>query len=499
MSAATVDAASASAPSAVGDSGNDGAKQARNISRDGFPVASMAYYDLLGVTASCSDLELKKAYRKAAIKNHPDKGGDEETFKMIGEAYRVLSDSNARADYDKHGKEKPKDEVGLKEATEMFGNLFGGERFIDIIGEISLIKDMGKASEIMMTDEEREELERQMREEAAKNNSSADSPAQQQAVEAEAEAKPAAAAAEQPRAAAGKASGGTTAAATDTSMPPSEAADKRKAGAAAKLTPEQKTKLEAFEKEKEAAQEKRIADLTEKLIARIRPFVEARRLGDAADEEIQLFEKRMREEAEDLKLESFGVELLHAIGGIYMSKASSWLKTHSKSNILGVPGFFSRLQEKGKVMKEGWNLLGSAVSAQMSMEDMAKRQEKGNLSEEELAQLEQEMSGKMLLVTWRGTKWEVSTVLRKVVSNVLNDKSVDKKALLNRARAIAFLGAIYSQVKPDDADDERRELERLVANAASKKKDKNKKDKKARGEPTVAKAAAPSSEASVAE
>ena len=42
--------------------------------------------------------------------------------------------------------------------------MFGGERFVDLIGEISLIKDFGRASEIMMTDEEREEMERQMNE-----------------------------------------------------------------------------------------------------------------------------------------------------------------------------------------------------------------------------------------------------------------------------------------------------------------------------------------------
>lgn len=64
----------------------------------------MEYYDLLGVAGDVTDLDLKKAYRKAAIKNHPDKGGDEEKFKMIGEAYRVLSDNNLRADYDRHGK-----------------------------------------------------------------------------------------------------------------------------------------------------------------------------------------------------------------------------------------------------------------------------------------------------------------------------------------------------------------------------------------------------------
>jgi DnaJ-class molecular chaperone len=76
----------------------------RNISRDGDKIADMEYYDLLGVPGNVTDLDLKKAYRKAAIKNHPDKGGDEEVFKVIGEAYRVLSDNNLRADYDKHGK-----------------------------------------------------------------------------------------------------------------------------------------------------------------------------------------------------------------------------------------------------------------------------------------------------------------------------------------------------------------------------------------------------------
>ena len=64
----------------------------------------MEYYELLGVRGDATELDLKKAYRKAAIRNHPDKGGDEEKFKMIGEAYRVLRDSNLRADYDRYGK-----------------------------------------------------------------------------------------------------------------------------------------------------------------------------------------------------------------------------------------------------------------------------------------------------------------------------------------------------------------------------------------------------------
>ncbi|KAN0061780.1 DnaJ-like protein [Thecaphora frezii] len=430
-----------------------------NISRDGQKIADMEYYDLLGVAGDASDIELKKAYRKAAIKNHPDKGGDEETFKMIGEAYRVLSDNHLRADYDKYGKKKPTDEVGLKEATDMFGSLFGGERFVDLIGEISLIKDFSKASEIMMTDEEREELEKQMKAENQKGNES---------VEATPSASSASEGADAAAAAAAAAPGATEASVA-------EARKKEEAKQKQKLTAEQKEKLEALEKEKEENERKRVEELTQKLKDRIRPFVEAKNPGDKDDSETQIFERKMREEAEDLKLESFGVELLHAIGNVYFMKATSWIKT-KQHKFLGLSGFMSRMKERGAVVKETWGMLGSALNVKASMDELARRQEKGEIPEEELRALEQDMSGKMLLATWRGTRFEISSILRQVCDNVLNEKGVDDKTLLNRARAIAFLGVIYKEVQPDEGDDERRELERLVAEAAGKKK-KGKKDK----------------------
>ena len=68
--------------------------------RDGFD----SYYAVLGVRRDASEAEVKRAYRVAAIKNHPDKGGDAETFKAIAEAYDVLSDANKRAAYDRFGK-----------------------------------------------------------------------------------------------------------------------------------------------------------------------------------------------------------------------------------------------------------------------------------------------------------------------------------------------------------------------------------------------------------
>jgi molecular chaperone DnaJ len=66
------------------------------------------YYEVLGVSKSASDADIKAAYRKAALKWHPDRNADnkkeaEEKFKEINEAYQVLSDKQKRATYDQFG------------------------------------------------------------------------------------------------------------------------------------------------------------------------------------------------------------------------------------------------------------------------------------------------------------------------------------------------------------------------------------------------------------
>jgi DnaJ-class molecular chaperone len=66
----------------------------------------MDYYSTLGVGKNATDDDIKKAYRKLAMKHHPDRGGDEATFKKISEAYDILSDPQKKQIVDLGGDPK---------------------------------------------------------------------------------------------------------------------------------------------------------------------------------------------------------------------------------------------------------------------------------------------------------------------------------------------------------------------------------------------------------
>ena len=83
-------------------------------------MAKRDYYDVLGVGKSASADELKKAFRRAAVEHHPDKGGDEAKFKEINEAYEVLKDPSKRQRYDQFG------HAGVGSSAASDGNPFAG-------------------------------------------------------------------------------------------------------------------------------------------------------------------------------------------------------------------------------------------------------------------------------------------------------------------------------------------------------------------------------------
>ena len=104
-------------------------------------MSNKDFYEILGVARSASDDDIKKAYRKLAMKYHPDRNPDskeaEEKFKEIKEAYEILSDSQKRAAYDQYGHASVDPNAGgagFGAGGAGFGGF--GDAFADIFGDI---------------------------------------------------------------------------------------------------------------------------------------------------------------------------------------------------------------------------------------------------------------------------------------------------------------------------------------------------------------------------
>ena len=101
------------------------------------PTKKRDYYEVLGVGSNASEEEVKRAYRKLAVKFHPDKNPDdphaEEKFKELGEAYDVLMDPDKRAAYDRFGHAAFAQGAGVgrgfHDPFEIFREVFGGGGF----------------------------------------------------------------------------------------------------------------------------------------------------------------------------------------------------------------------------------------------------------------------------------------------------------------------------------------------------------------------------------
>ncbi|KAB8236506.1 X-domain of DnaJ-containing-domain-containing protein [Aspergillus alliaceus] len=472
-------------------------------------VADTTYYDALGVPPTATELEIKKAYRKLAIVTHPDKNPDDETaharFQAIGEAYQVLSDEELRKRYDKFGKEDAVPGGGFEDPSEFFSMIFGGNAFVDLIGEISLMKDLTTTMDITMQEMEEDELAASAEEKLNIHNEEAKA-ATGTAAEGTA-AAPAAAPAPAADAAASEhiPEKATPTPSSGTSTPrrylgqqaimdkSEEEARMEAAGLSAEekelrkkgkkkgaLSREQEERLAAYELERKKAREERVNTLATKLVDKISVWTETDKGADVT----RAFEEKIRLEVENLKMESFGLEILHAIGQTYIQKGSSFLKSQK---FLGISGFFSRLKDKGTLAKETWTTISTAIDAQMTMEEMAKLEERGgeDWTDEKRAEYEKKVTGKILAAAWRGSKFEIQSVLRDVCDQVLGDKKVKLDKRVERAHALVIAGNIYQKAERDPEEEgDYMAFEQLMADAMTKKgkDEKKKKEKKPKHE-----------------
>lgn len=265
------------------------------------------------------------------------------------------------------------------------------------------------------------------------------------------------------------------------------AKEKKKAG----LTKEQREELAAYELERKKIRDERVANLSKKLVDRISVWTET----DKANDVTAAFKGKIQLEIENLKMESFGLEILHAIGATYIMKASSFLKSQK---FLGISGFFSRIKDKGTLVKDTWSTMSAAIDAQLTMEEMAKLEEAGGeaWTDEKKAEYEKKVTGKILAAAWRGSKFEIQSVLRDVCDAVLNDKKIKLEKRVERAHALVIIGEMFQKVRlkfmnvlhgetqetnirqaerdPDEEGDFMA-FEQLMAEAAAKKETKHEK------------------------
>ncbi|KAF9969554.1 hypothetical protein BGZ73_008051, partial [Actinomortierella ambigua] len=282
-------------------------------------------YDVLGVKPTATESEIKKAYRALALQNHPDKNPSPDAhskFQKISEAYQVLSDPKLRSDYNTYGHNKDvSPEGGFVNPEAFFKSQFGGDRFVDIIGEISIGRDMRDA----LHDPEDEDT--------------------------------------------------------------------------ASLSAEEKAKREeAKDKAREAARAERVDRLAKNLIHKLSIYAD----GPTTNESAIAFQAMIQAEAEELKTESYGVELLHAIGFTYTLKAKQYL---GKNEIFGLGGWYHGVREKSHIFSETVSTLRAAMDLQQSFSQLQEA-EKATMDEAAKKALEEAAASKGLRALWKGSKLE---------------------------------------------------------------------------------------------
>lgn len=383
-------------------------------------VKDTEYYERLGISPTATSTEIKKAYRKKAMETHPDKHPDDpdaqDKFQAVGEAYQVLSDENLRTRYDEFGKEDAVPQQGFEDATEYFTVIFGGDGFKDWIGEFSIFKDLNESGDIL-------------------NETQAD---------------------------------GTPSKPGETGMVHSsvEETSSRLDDRNKKLTKQQREKLLEMERKRREELAQQEEELAKKLNTRLDSYVLA-----VKDNRLDEFASKLDQEIENLKLESFGLQLLHILAKCYLTKAQNFImskRTHGFSKL------FTGVRDNARSVKSAYNLLSTGLEAQRVMEQMSEVNP-DELDQYERATFENMMASKALGVMWAMNKFELEKKLKEVCNKILSDGTEPTKVRLVKARGLLYLSDKFSKAKrsPEEAE-EARVFEDQILGEQEKKKEKEK-------------------------
>lgn len=406
-------------------------------------VKETEYYDLLGVAVDADNVAIKKGYRKAALRWHPDKNqGNPEAelkFKEIAEAYQVLSDSNSRAVYDEVGKEgmqaQGEGAAGDVDPMEFFTMIFGGEGFKDYIGELNFLK--------MMFDNDEEAEAEEEAEEGKKKDSKETSDSTHVTLHDGSEEK-------------------------EKTFAQMQRENKEK-------VKEQRKKFDAETIKKQREEEaKKVKELADKLKIKMDPVVSHNtgNIIDITSESWKKYEKTISQDIEELKLESFGLEICHLIGKVYIFKGNSFLKS-KKAFTGGFHKFSSNFKQGKSTVKGMMDMVSQASEAQNTMEAMSQleAEEMDSMDPYKKAEYEQTMTGKFISVAWASSKFEIQQTLYSVCSEVLNEKGVSLEIRKLRAQVLIEVGKMFSNAERGDEDgaEDSMIFEKMMHDANSKR------------------------------
>lgn len=382
-------------------------------------VKDTTYYDILQVSVEASPTEIKKSYRKLAIKTHPDKNPndpDAQTkFQELAKAYQVLMDENLRKKYDEFGLDETNGEIPMdQDPYEMLMAVFGGDSFTNWIGEYGILKNFLQDVDAFGDEEGGEE----------------------EPVENQAES--------------------TDMAKHDPKLAKEKEAAREKERA-------KREKLRELEAKRVEDQQKQVEQLVSNLNKKFDEYKTAKKSGS----ENVMLNKLQAEIDQQLKYESFGLELLHLISTVYKRKSKNFLMSKKTK---GFSKIFTGTREKGKTVASMYKMVSAAMDA-VKTQQLSEYIDWEAMDPYERAKVEMQLQGKSMSMLWALNKFELEQKLKMVVDKLLDDKSVPSKERIEKANFLVLIADKFSSATRNiaDMDPAVLEFEDLVTNAKSMK------------------------------
>lgn len=455
-------------------------------------VKETEYYDILELAVDANQDEIKRAYRRMAVKTHPDKNpGDptaQEKFQAVSEAYQVLSDPKLRKKYDEFGKQEAQPDNGFEDPMVMVMSVFGGGAFESYIGELSLLKELSQ----VMKDENEDGQDPNNSAQSTGNASNSNDNASAES------GTPSSPGQRTQRvhqighhlhhhhhhADTSKENTNTDSTQTsehlgDNLNTDSSGRRRSRSRSRSRSHSNSQNGLDELRKEKERKRaeqkqkdeenkkikEQRVEDLTQALIGKLKVYTHL----CATDPEGKEFKERIQLEANNLKMESFGIQILHTIGQIYYTKGSLYLKSQ-KYYGFGISNIFGRVKDSGTKIRDMYDTVSTAMEAGSYISTAS--QMEANIDAEKQGELDMLILGKVLGALWAGSRFEIQSVLRQVCDRVLHDKSASSQERKARAAGLKIIGKIFKTTERTAEESEEMLFFEDVVAAASAKKSK---------------------------